>query len=166
MNLDTRLLHTVTHVLTESESETKKIPKQVVLYILDQATEYKCGECIYFKTPNRCSVFGPDAEVKAHGGCNFYIQGTRMQGEIPWLGHITKEQAGYVENANGFSCKRCEYFDTKAFKCAKVDETSKGDTPGMIHPNACCNHWEADDDRAKLSTSELRTQISVPSPKR
>ena len=48
--------------------------------------------------------------------------------------------------------------------CREVDKDSEGLTPGIIHPNACCNNWEPDAERAGKSTEELLKQVAFRGP--
>lgn len=143
-----------------------KIPKEAVLYVFRPETQYTCDKCIFYKQsyqhPSQCSIFGPAADIKPHGSCGFWIHRDPQDGgrEMPWIGLVTKEQSGYVENATGFSCKRCEYYST-GMDCEKVDKNSEGDTPGIIHPNACCNRWEPDSIRSKMSPKMLEEIVGV-----
>jgi len=142
----------------------KKMEKEAVLYTFRPETQYTCSVCVFAKDKDypeqikKCKVFGPSADIKPEGSCGFWIhmdptkEGTP---EIPWMGVVTKVEAGYMENKEGFSCKRCEYFDAARLDCKKVDKDSEGDTPGIIHPNACCNAWEPDKVRAKLNPEQL-----------
>jgi len=140
-----------------------KIQKEAVLYVFRPETQYTCDKCIFSKNkkyPNstKCKIFGVNEDIKPYGSCGFWIHADNLNEntpEIPYIGLITKEESGYDENKEGFSCKRCEYFDMKNNDCEKVNKNSQGDTYGMIHPNACCNKWEADDKRSKLSFEKL-----------
>lgn len=141
----------------EDKSETKKIKKEVVLYAFNPETQYTCGQCFNLQPgTNICGLFGSEINTKT-GSCGFYVHEDVNKSGIygPQVGVITKLQAGYAENKQGFSCKRCEYFATGKNDCEVVDKDSEGLTPGIIHPNACCNHWEPDDKRAKMTTEEL-----------
>jgi len=136
-----------------------KIKKEVVLYAFNPETQYTCGQC-FNRQPNTniCSLFGPNDLISPKtGSCGFYVHEDGEKSGIysPDLGVITKLQAGYAENKQGFSCKRCEYFQTGKNDCSKIDKDSNGLTPGIIHPNACCNHWEPDDKRAKMTTEDV-----------
>lgn len=129
-----------------------KIPKSAVLYIHDAGTQYTCDDCVFFKQ-GKCALFGPSVEIKPYGSCGFFIQRHKSL-DIPWIGGISKKEAGYEENEPGFSCKRCEEFILSG-DCKKVDKDSAGNDPGEINKNACCNRWEADEDRAPMSTPDL-----------
>lgn len=133
-------------------------------------TQYRCGECVMLKpagkgkeTASGCAWFGAGTEVsREQGSCIYFAHGAPDHPEIPWLGLFTKEELGYVENRTGFSCKRCEYFDIEKRDCRKpVDKDSPGDTPGEIHPNACCDFWEPDPKRSKLDTEKLMRLIAL-----
>lgn len=144
---------------SSSKEEKNKIPKEAVLYIFRPETQYTCSVCVFAKNKStKCAWFGPKEEIKPYGSCGFWGHmdpKNEQTPEIPWLGIVTKEQAGYDENKNGFSCKRCEYWGIKDLSCEKVNRFSAGDTPGIIHPNACCNRWEADDKRAQMTTEQI-----------
>lgn len=129
-----------------------KIPKEAVLYVFKPETNYTCGKCIFLWKGSTCAVYSGKASAD-EGGCGVYIHGE--PGKIEPFGLLTKEQVGYTENKNGFSCKRCEYFLVGKMDCRKVDRTSEGDTPGIIHPNACCNRWERDKERGSKTDEEF-----------
>jgi|ERR1700722_3544635 len=143
-----------------------KIKKEVVLYAFNPETEYTCGQCVNrIPETNICALFGPDNEISPdNGSCGFYVHedGTKSEIYNPVIGNILKVQAGYAENKKGFSCKRCEYFLFGKNDCKEVDKNSNGLTPNEIHPNACCNNWEADKVRAKMGTEELLQMNSNP----
>lgn len=148
--------------LTESHA-SKKIKKSTVLYAFNPETQYTCGECVNrIPGKNLCALFGPDVPISAeYGSCGFYVHENVAKGiSNPMLGNITKIQAGYEENKKGFSCKRCEYFLMGKNDCKKVDKNSEGLTPNIIHPNACCNNWDADKERAKMDTEILLNMTS------
>lgn len=141
-----------------------KIKKEAVLYAFNPETQYTCGQCFNRKPgTNVCSLFGPEDPISPDSGsCGFYAHedGTKSGIFAPIVGVISKLQAGYAENKNGFSCKRCEYFMVGKNDCHAVDKSSPGLTPGIIHPNACCNNWDADAKRAKMPTPELLEYLS------
>lgn len=143
-------------------SEEGKIKKEAVLYAFNPETQYTCGQC-FNRQPksNICSLFNSKINPDT-GSCGFYVHedGKKTGIYAPVVGVITKLQAGYTENKEGFSCKRCEYFKVGENDCRAVDKGSPGLTPGIIHPNACCNNWDADDERAKMKTEELLKLIS------
>lgn len=159
-----KLTNLLQEIITEQkEASGKKIPKEAVLYVFRPETQYTCDKCVFSKDKNhpdstKCKILGATESINPYGSCGFWIHmdphGEKTP-EIPWIGAITKIQAGYDENKQGFSCKRCEYFDPEKMDCSKVDKNSEGDTPGIIHPNACCNRWEVDSKRGKKTTEEL-----------
>ncbi len=148
--------HLTESTVIQKIENTSKIPKEAVLYVFRPETQYTCDKCIFLKKENKCAQFGPATDIKPFGSCGFWVHRDPrdMPKEMPWIGLVTKEQAGYDENKNGFSCKRCEYYEN-GMDCKKVDKNSEGDTVGIIHPNACCNRWEADKVRSELSTDKL-----------
>jgi hypothetical protein len=155
----------IKNTATKEKPKSNKIPKEAVLYIFRPEVNITCQKCVFIKGGNKaknvdgdkCAVLGPTETISAKSGsCGFYIHGDLGEaGEVPWIGFITKPEAGYFENKTGFQCKRCEYFDAKTMDCEKVDKDSEGDTPGIIHPDACCNRWEPDSVRAKLPANKL-----------
>lgn len=131
----------ITNILREESEEPNKLSKEAVLYLYRENTQYECKDCQLWIKNNRCMIHGPDDEIKSFGSCGYWIHGTPLEEGHP-NGAVTKTQSGYTENQDGFSCKRCEYFSAEKLKCAKVDQNSKGDTPGIIHQDACCNAWD------------------------
>jgi hypothetical protein len=124
---------------TGSGGGTNK-PKAVVLYIHVQGTDYECKDCLMFIMNERCLIHRKDDVIKATDSCGLFIYGKAIENARP-LGIITPTQSGLTHSTTGFSCKRCTYFNSNAQKCTQVDETSDGDDPGIIHPDACCNAW-------------------------
>jgi hypothetical protein len=156
----------VLHVLKEADKERleKKIAKESVLYIFKPETQTTCDVCVFSKDKNnpdstkKCKLLGPTTEIKAYGSCGMWSHmdpSKEKTPEVPMLGIFTKLQVGYYENKQGFTCKRCEYFDYEKNDCYKVDKDSEGDTPGMVHPDGCCNNWSPDSVRSKMSTEEI-----------
>lgn len=150
------------------KEESKKIPKSVVGYVFNPETQYTCGVCPYSKDKNypgeakTCKQMAPTERIKEYGSCILWVHmdpTKESTPEMPWLSVMLKEQIGYAENKMGFSCKRCEYFEVGKMSCQKVDKYSIGLTPGIIHPNACCNHWEPDKERAKKDTASLNISL-------
>jgi hypothetical protein len=121
---------------------TTKIPKSAVLYIHKKDTNYKCKDCIFAKDQgNKCAIYGSSVAIKPYGTCGEWIK-KKGNVEIPYIGGYTKENTGYVENPEGFTCGRCDEFLPEANDCKKVDKDSPGDDPGSILSGACCNRWE------------------------
>jgi hypothetical protein len=137
------------------EKTEKGIDKEAVLYIYRKGTNITCGQCVFVEN-GKCKIFvkSDDTISPSAGSCGFFIHGNSNP-DIPVIGSITKVEAGYMENKTGFQCKRCEEFLIEERACKKVNKDSKGDTPRMIHPDACCNRWEADKIRAKLDNIKL-----------
>jgi hypothetical protein len=139
-----------------SKSSSDKISKEQAGYQYRPEVEYRCVECVMRKKADaglRCAWFGPTVPVKDYGTCIYFAHGTVA--DIPYLGLFTKEELGYEENKEGFSCKRCEEFSYARNDCKKVDRNSPGDTPGTISPNACCDFWERDRKRGGMTKPEL-----------
>jgi len=122
--------------------ETKKIPKSVVLYVHKKDTLYKCRDCIFARDmANRCALYGSGVQIRPYGTCGEWIK-KKGNIDIPFIGGYTKENTGYEENHDGFSCAHCEEFMSADKDCKKVDKDSPGDDPGKILSTACCNRWE------------------------
>lgn len=122
--------------------ETTKIPKEVVLYIHKRDTSYKCKDCIFARDQgNKCALYGSGVAIRPYGACGLWIK-KKGNIEIPYIGTYNKENTGYAENQDGFSCARCEEFLPDQNDCKKIDKDSPGDDPGSIQPGACCNRWE------------------------
>ena len=143
---------------------SEKIKKEVVLYAFNPETQYTCGQCVnHIPKTNTCALFGENDPISPDkGSCGFYVHEDGEKTGIfnKPLGNITKVQAGYFENKYGFSCKRCKYFLIGKNDCKEIDKNSEGLTPNIIHPNACCNNWEADKIRAKMHTEDLLSMKS------
>lgn len=123
-------------------AETSKIPKSAVLYIHKRNTNYKCKDCLDRKNQaNNCALYGSGISIKPYGGCGMFVY-YKGNFEMPYIGGFTKENTGYVENPEGFTCGRCEEFLADEEDCKKVDKNSPGDDPGKILAAACCNRWQ------------------------
>jgi len=128
-------------------------------------TEYTCSDCIAFKSasphsrPAGCALLGPGERVSGNsGGCNYFMHGEADS--IPWMGVYTKTELGYVENKHGFGCKRCEYFDIQKSDCSEVERNTPGAAPGLILPTTCCNLWQGDEKRKKMTTPAVMAFIA------
>lgn len=100
-------------------------------YIEKPNTQYQCKDC-HFWMNKLCALYGEKIPIEEDGTCILWVQ-KEGDGDKDFVGTTTKKETGYEENADGFSCKRCEYFQ-KPNGCKKVD--------GRISPDGCCNHWE------------------------
>lgn len=136
-----------------------KIAKETVLYIHRAGTQYTCSDCIFFRrSQGVCAIFhSNDNHVKPYGACGLWIERFNRV-SIPLIGAVTKTEAGYVENDQGFSCKRCDEF-LPSGDCKKVDKDSAGDDPGEINKNACCNRWSPDKERASMTNAQLMAYL-------
>ena len=126
----------------EKEESSSKFDKSFVLYLLRKGSNYTCSECYFYKE-KKCALYGQSVNISPLGGCNLWQKGNGN--EVNWINSTTKEESGYVESKEGFTCARCEYFIEDKNDCKKVNKNSKGDTPNKIIGEACCNGWEADD---------------------
>lgn len=140
------------------EKLEKGIDKEAVLYIHRENTNITCGQCVFIKS-NKCKLFGNTVTVsRESGSCGFFIKGEENDA-ITFIGTITKVEAGYLENKNGFTCARCEEFLPEQRACKKINKDSKGDDPGKIEPGACCNRWEKDKIRGNMTDEQLKKVI-------
>jgi hypothetical protein len=114
--------------------EEKKWPKQAALYIEKKGTDYQCEDCHFYKN-GLCTLFND--KVESYGTCGLWVFKTGKP-DTDIVGTVTKAEAGYEEHKEGFSCKRCEYFDSGNNSCEQVE--------GRISPDGCCNRWELNDD--------------------
>jgi hypothetical protein len=143
-----------------SKRSSGKLSKTEACYQYHPDIQYRCGDCIMLK-PRKggegCAWFGASVPVSGvSGSCNYFAHAhPEQKPDVPWLSLFTKEQLGYTENPEGFSCKRCEELLFPRHDCKKVDRNSPGDTPGEISPDGCCNLWEPDRKRAKMESEEL-----------
>lgn len=136
------------------EKHSHKMSKESVLYIYRPEVNMTCQYCIFVEG-KKCKIFGPDTDISpTTGTCGFFIHAHENK-DIPYMGLITKDEAGYEENKTGFQCKRCHEFICGKMDCEKVDKDSRGDTPGLIHPNGCCNRWQKDTIRGNVNEEEL-----------
>lgn len=139
-----------------------KMPKEAVLYTFRPETQYTCEKCLFRREEaTKCALFSAAESIKPSGSCGFWIHFSPEKAGLDMapIGGVTKLEAGYMDSKNGFSCKRCKFFDASALKCEKVDENSQGDTPGTIQPNACCNAFCKDDKRGEMTTDQANKAI-------
>lgn len=123
-------------------AETAKISKEVVLYIHKRDTAYKCKDCLFAKNQgNNCAIYGPSTSIRPYGTCGLFVK-HKGNIEVPYIGGYNKENTGYVENQEGFSCAKCDEFLPEDEDCKKIDKDSPGDDPGKITSAGCCNRWE------------------------
>jgi len=138
-----------------SKVEAGRISKAAAGYIFAPGTSILCGECAFVGEGGLCSDHpGPEQRVNLEkGSCNDWQD--RRQGLVagnnsrPWV------QVAYIENNNGFGCRRCEHMDLEKHDCSVVDPNSPGDNPGKIDPYACCVFWEKDPKRGNWPESRF-----------
>lgn len=137
-----------------------KLTKANVLYVFNPDKFYKCRDCCFFiPKANNCTYFRhSEWDVDPDASCNRWT--TNENGYISGPGTETKENSGYAYNKQGYSCGRCEYFGADAKRCKKVDEKG-GPAPGRIDPRGCCNIWEKDAIRGKLTEAALRSMKNM-----
>lgn len=132
-------------------------------YVLAEDT--RCKNCQFLKGTTfapRCAWMGPEVPVSlTEGGCNEFKAGD-PEG-VPYLApYLTKIQVGYLENKNGFGCRRCENFKPSERGCRTVDKNSPGFTPGVIAAKACCDFWEKDALRGEMTEKQLLDALPAP----
>lgn len=142
-----------------AQEEKVKFPKSAAGYMYRPEVKYHCDECVFAKEDaTKCALFGPTENIKPIGGCNLYLHKSpesEVAKAIPYLGLITKIEAGYEENKNGFTCGRCEYFIAGKQDCKRVRKDSDGDTLGIIDAHGCCSRWDKDKTRGDMTDIQL-----------
>jgi broad specificity phosphatase PhoE len=137
------------------------IPKLAAGYVHFPSGEYDCDDCPFWLKGNRCVLHGPDDDLLAHDACNYMVLGVPGSlGDRP-MGYLRKDQSGFVRSVNGFSCRRCRFFNREANACSEVDKDSPGDDPGSIQPKGCCNLWKADPVYGAMTEEQLDKKGSV-----
>lgn len=130
---------------TASEPTRKKIAKEAVVYMGPQLnrSEFTCKGCALFivrrtegdQQHGWCEVLQPP-EVNDIDGCTLYVPGKSQRGKVA-LRLVPATVAGLTQGP--FTCKRCEHFgghEDSPGPCEVVE--------GTVHPDGCCNAWEAD----------------------
>jgi len=98
----------------------------------------------------RCTILGPDEEIRADiGTCGSYIHG-RPHMEVDWEkmgehmpeGYATKLEVGYVDRL--VRCENCYYGDVQHAKCNLFELlnmvlSDRFDLNPNIDPKGCCN---------------------------
>jgi hypothetical protein len=137
------------------------VNKQAAGYLRLPGTQYGCGDCILYGDEEReCMIVISPNPVLVNDGCNYFLKGsTPVENR---LAVYSPQEVGFARSNYGFSCKRCEHFSD--WDCDQVDRTSSGDDEGIIHPDACCNLWEADSIRGNLPTEAVQSLLSQESP--
>lgn len=128
------------------------------MYVEIAGTDYVCGDCA-FLNQSQCELMplGNDLVSPRAGGCNnFTYGGADGVNVVPQ----SRDALGYLENHNGFGCRRCEEFKPEGLACKKVDKNSAGaGRLGAILPIGCCNFWQRDPRRGTLSNQDLVREI-------
>lgn len=137
-----------------------KLDKDDAGYQFKPNTQYECGDCVHYLDQMRKCILISDAEnVLPFDSCTYFAKGMPGQLGSQRLYCISSVEADYSRSNFGFSCKRCEHFSPEKWDCEAVNKDSEGDTPGMIHPDACCNLQEPDPVRGQLPTEAVRNLI-------
>lgn len=115
-----------------------KATKSEAGYLYIPGIDYRCDDCWKFlRKPLQCAEFSKEDLVRAEGYCKYFGYGDPPHGLRP-QGSYTPEQALYGELDDGTLCRNCEHFSGKD-DCRRVKKDSPGDTPGIIHPDGCCD---------------------------
>jgi hypothetical protein len=131
-----------------------KLSKAEAGYIYAPGSELHCSECAFISKQGTCTDYvAKDEDVKSYGGCNDWkdLKNGRIEGNHD----KTRIETGYVENKPGFGCRRCEELEVGSEDCKRVDKKTEGATPGKIDVMGCCNLWDADSKRSKMTTPAL-----------
>jgi hypothetical protein len=130
-------------------------PKAAVGYVYAPDASILCKECAFLTPAGRCTDH-PGAEQLvslAAGSCNDWqdLRQGRIAGNNsrPWV------ECGYLENQNGFGCRRCRHMNLEKEDCDAVDRSSPGATPGKIHAYGCCTLWRKDPKRGNWPESRF-----------
>lgn len=136
------------------------ITKAQAGYVCSPGSDYLCQGCQFRRDDSHCAYFGPAVPISfSEGSCNRWKIGAAI---TPWLEpYLTKVQLGYVENKNGFGCRRCSEFKIGKDDCEVVERGSPGFTPGIISPEGCCDFQQPDKKRGQMTNQEL-VQILKP----
>ena len=146
------------------------ISKGAAGYQFHSDVDYTCGSCVFAKATgpdgkeSGCALMAPTERINPdRGGSTMYAHfDPSRPATIPWIPVFTKGEIAYEENRNGFGCRRCRHFNARKNDCDEVDKDSPGDTPGEIHPYACCNVWDADRVRGQMTNAELVKILEKP----
>jgi hypothetical protein len=114
----------------------KKIDKDKVGYLNEKGCDYTCRECYFYKE-KKCAMYGENVEIDPMASCILWQKADNSH-EKSWIATTTKQATSYEISKDGFSCARCEYFNSSSGMCKKVK--------GHIDSTACCNLWEANDE--------------------
>lgn len=121
---------------SSSGQNSRKVPKSSALYVHFSGEEYDCDECVFWFSDNKCLIHRSNFSTFSEDSCGFMIQG--KPDTFTGKPHLNMDPltTGFVRNIEGGGCRKCRFFRDK--DCERVDKNSKGDDPGMIHPDACC----------------------------
>ncbi len=130
--------------LTEEVETPIRVDKAGVLYLHRDGVDYQCDECpMFIIDVQRCTIHQADEVILHYGGCGYWVPGTPITiADDEPHNLVSMIESGYVEDEDGFSCKRCALF-LEVHDCRIVDPNSPGDDTGEIHPDACCAAWTA-----------------------
>ena len=139
-----------------------KLDKDDAGYQFKPNTQYECGDCVFYLPDHRkCQLLSDAESVLPFDGCTYFVKGVPETLGTERLYALNSLEADYSRSNFGFSCKRCVHFIMESWDCEGVNKDTPGDTPGMIHPDACCNLQEPDPVRGQLPTEAVRTLINI-----
>jgi hypothetical protein len=120
-----------------------RMPKAAVGYVYAPGTSLLCGQCAFIAGGKCTDHPGKEENVDLDkGSCNDWQD--RRKGPVTGNRGRSWVQVAYLENAQGFGCRRCAHMDLKGADCDAVDKDSPGDNPGRIDPYGCCTLWKKD----------------------
>ncbi len=128
----------------------KKVVRDAFIYMEPRRGTYKrknfaeCQTCIMWTGPERerCTIHGPNKEIKAQATCALYVNGEPMEKEA---GHemtlVTPEESGLVKGPP--RCENCKYGTPEStcelFRLLNQAMPENFDLDEKIHPKGCCN---------------------------
>jgi len=130
------------------------MPKAAVGYLYAPGTSLLCRECAFIDGGKCSDHAGREQYVSLDtGSCNDWQD--RRKG--PVIGNRSRSwvEVAYLQNKNGFGCRRCEHMSLEKEDCNAVDKDSPGATPGKIHPYGCCALWKKDPKRGEWKENQF-----------
>jgi len=135
-----RFVKIVKNLTEDNEQPVEKITRDAFLYMDSNTRDFaQCATCwLFHSEKNRCSVLGPNVEVKPEYSCGYFGKGTSAT-RPPLKKLFTPKEVGLVERK--VRCENCTYGGKT---CSLYDALNKAmpdkfNLDASIHPKACCN---------------------------